>query len=166
MTAVEIAIKMETDAIAFYKEASGKVDNKVGKMMFLSIVEDEKHHLAMLKEIFQGLGISAKDVHPIRNVKTIFQELKHEMLERVGATDDELNAFKVASEMEKKGIEFYMKAASEAVEPKEKALFERLTKEEEQHYAIFSNTYFFMHDTGNWFLWDEQSLVDGGTPWA
>lgn len=166
MNAVEIAIKMETDAIAFYKEASGKVGNKVGKMMFLSIVEDEKHHLAMLKDMFQGLGISARDVHPIRNVKTIFQELKHEMLERAGATDDELNAFKIATEMEKKGVEFYTKAASEAVEPKEKALFERLMKEEEQHYTIFSNTYFFMHDTGSWFLWDEQSLVDGGTPWA
>lgn len=166
MNAVEIAIKMETDAIAFYREASEKVDNKVGKMMFLSIVEDEKNHLAMLKEIFQGLGISAKDVHPIRNVKTIFQELKHEMIERVGATDDELNAFKIATEMEKAGIEFYRKAASEAADLKEKALFERLTKEEEQHYTIFSNTYFFMHDTGSWFMWDEQGLLDGGTPWA
>ncbi|MEK6672038.1 MAG: ferritin family protein [Nitrospirota bacterium] len=166
MNAVEIAIRMETDAIAFYTEASAKIDNKIGKMMFRSIVEDEKRHLELLKGILNDLEMSIKDVHPIKNVRTIFQELKHEMMERVGATDDELNAFKIASEMEKKGIEFYMKAASEAPEPKEKALFERLIKEEEQHYSIFSNTYFFMHDTGNWFMWDEQSLVDGGTPWA
>ena len=40
--AIEIAIKMETDAIKFYKEASEKTKNPVGKKMFLTIREDEK----------------------------------------------------------------------------------------------------------------------------
>ena len=69
-------------------------------------------------------------------------------------------------DMEEKGLAFYRKAEAEATEPKEKALFHRLAKEEEKHYEIFSNTYFFMSDTGSWFMWDEHSIVDGGTPTA
>ncbi len=166
MNAIEIAIKMETDAIDFYTGASKKVKNPVGRKMFLTIAEDEKHHLQMLTDIFKGLDITAKDVHPMKKIKGIFEEFRHEMMQRIEATEDELNAFKVAMDMEKKGVEFYKKAASEAATTKEKALFKKLVEQEEQHYAVFSNTYFFMHDTGSWFMWEEHSIVEGGTPWA
>ncbi|MBI4689974.1 MAG: ferritin family protein [Nitrospirae bacterium] len=166
MNAIEVAIKMETDAIKFYTEAAGKAKNPVGKKMFLTIREDEKRHLDMLSQIFRGLDITIKDVSPMKNIKTVFETMKAEMIERVEATTDELEAFKIAMRMEKEGIEFYRKAAAEANMEKEKLLFERLIKEEEQHYDIFANTYFFMSDTGSWFMWEEHSIVDGGTPWA
>lgn len=142
------------------------MQSNVGRKMFLSIVEDEKRHLAIPTDILKGLDITIRDVSPIKNIKTIFEEMRHEMMERVKATDDELNAFKIAMDIEKEGIEFYKKALSEDLSPKEKNLFERLIKEEEQHYAIFANTYFFMKQSGSWFMWEEHSIVDGGTPWA
>lgn len=166
MNAIEIAIKMETDAINFYKEASKKANHSVGKKMFLTIAEDEKRHLNMLNQILRGLDIKIKDVSPMKNIKTVFEEIKDEMMHKVEATTDELEAFKIAMRMEKQGIEFYKKAASGAKTDKEKLLFERLIKEEQQHYDIFANTYFFLSDTGNWFMWEEHSIVDGGTPWA
>jgi rubrerythrin len=88
------------------------------------------------------------------------------MMKRVRATSDELEAFRIAMRMEKEGVEFYKKAEAEAATEKEKALFARLIKEEEEHYAVFANTQFFLSDTGNWFMWEEHSIVDGGTPWA
>ncbi len=166
MNAVEIAIKMETDAINFYTEASKKVKNKVGQKMFLSVAADEKRHLEMLGGILRGLDVHIKDAHPMRNIKTIFEELREEMLERVEATQDEMNAFRIAMDMEKEGVEFYKKSAAEALSPKERELFERLVKEEEQHFSVFANTYFFMRDSGSWYMWEEHSIVDGGTPWA
>jgi len=83
------------------------------------------------------------------------------MMHRVEASDDELEAFKIAMHMEKDGIEFYRKAMNEAASEKEKALFQRLIVEEEHHYDIFSETYSFLSDTGNWFMWDEHSIVEG-----
>ena len=166
MNAIEIAIKMETDAINFYSEAAGRTQNSVGKKMFLTIVEDEKRHLDTLSQIFKGIHIEMKDVSPMKNVKTVFELMKDEMMKRVKATTDELEAFKIAMQMEKEGVEFYKKAAIEAQTEKEKSLFERLVKEEQEHYGIFSNTYFFLSDTGSWFMWEEHSIVDGGTPWA
>ncbi len=166
MNAIGIAIKMETDAINFYKEASKKANHSIGKKMFLTIAEDEKRHLDMLNQILKGLDIKIKDVSPMKNIKTVFEEMKDEMMHKVEATTDELEAFKIAMKMEKEGIEFYKKAASGAKTDKDKSLFERLIKEEQQHYDIFANTYFFLSDTGNWFMWEEHSIVDGGTPWA
>lgn len=167
MDTIETAIRMETDAIKFYSEAAGRTKNTVGRKMFLTIAEDEKRHLEMLSEMLKGfLDLPVKNVSPMKNIKTIFKSMKDEMMKQAEVTTDELEAFKLAMQMEKEGIEFYKKALLEVQPEKEKSLFKMLIKEEQEHYDIFSNTYFFLSDTGNWFMWNEHSIVDGGTPWA
>lgn len=161
MNAIEIAIKMEKDAIKFYSDASEKSKHLVGKKMFLSIAEDEKRHLDMLSQIFKEMNVTIKDVNPMNNIKTVFETMKDKMQEKIEATNDELDAFRIAMQMEKEGIEFYKKAGSEAKSEKERSLFERLVKEEQQHYDIFSNTYSFLTDTGHWFMWEEHTIVEG-----
>ena len=161
MTALEIARKMETDAIKFYSEAAERTKYAAGKKMLLSIVDDEKRHLKMISEIIKGLSITIQDVSPMKKVKTVCETMKDEMMAKVEASDDELEALNVARKMEKEGKEFYTKALADAKTDKEKALFERLIEEEQQHYQIFSNSYQFLSDTGNWFMWDEHSIVEG-----
>jgi rubrerythrin len=162
MDALEMAMKMETDAIAFYTEAARKTNYPVGKKMFQAITEDEKRHLEMIAEVIKGLGVTHKDVSPLTNVKTVFESMKSDLMKRVEATTDELEAFKIAMEMEKEGKEFYVKTLAAARTDKEKALLTRLISEEEQHYAIFANTHQFLEDTGNWFMWEERGIVEGG----
>ncbi len=161
MNALEMAMKMETDAISFYTEAARKTKYPAGKKMFLTITEDEKRHLQMISQIIKGLNVTMKDVSPMKNVKTVFDAMKTEMMQKVEATTDEMEAFKIAMEMEKQGVELYKKTLAGAKQEKEKALLERLIQEEEQHYAIFANTYQFLADTGNWFLWQERGIVEG-----
>ena len=162
MDALEMAMKMETDAISFYTEASQKTRYPVGKKMFLTIAEDEKRHLAMITQIVKGLQITHADVSPLRNVKTVFESMKQEMMKKIEATNDELEAFKVAMRMEKEGMEFYIKTLAASKKDKERALLERLIGEEQQHYDIFANTHQFLADTGNWFMWEERGIVEGG----
>ena len=166
MNSVEMAIKMETDAISFYREAERKALHPVGKKMFLSVAEDEKRHLDMLTAVFRELDLKVHEASPMKRIKTVFEEMRDELAERVEVSKDDLEAFRIAMQMEKEGMEFYKKAAAEAATEKERALFTRLVHEEEQHYAIFANTFFFMSDSGSWFMWEEHSIVDGGTPWA
>ena len=71
MNAIEIAIKMEKDAISFYSEAAEKTSSPVGKKMFMTITEDEKRHLKMLSQIFKGVDITIEDVSPMKNIKTV-----------------------------------------------------------------------------------------------
>ncbi|MEC4685342.1 MAG: ferritin family protein [Nitrospirota bacterium] len=166
MKAVEMAMKMEEDAINFYSEAAEKTGHPFGKKMFESFALDEKRHLEMLKDIFKGLNIEIREGDPGKAVKSIFETLKSGMMERIEATTDEINALKMALDMEKEGFEYYKEVADGTSDEKEKRLFQRLAGEEEKHYNILQNTYAFLSDTGNWFMWDEHAIVDGGTPWA
>jgi rubrerythrin len=166
MNAIEIAVKMETDAISFYAEAAGKTKYPAGKKMFETIILDEKRHLEMVNRLLKGLDVHMQDAHPMNNIRTVFEKMKNEMMQKVEATSDELEAFKIAMKMEKEGLDFYRTLMLQAKTEKERLLFEKLAGEEEQHYNIFSNTYNFLNDTGNWFMWNEYSIVDGGTPWA
>ncbi|MBI5674596.1 MAG: ferritin family protein [Nitrospirae bacterium] len=166
MNAIEIAKKMETDAISFYTEAARKTKYPAGKKMFETITVDEKRHLEMVTKLLKGLDVQIQDVHPMKNIRTVFEKMKAEMMQKVEATSDELEAFKIAMQMEKEGLDFYRTLVLQAKTEKERLLFEKLAGEEQQHYDIFSNTYNFLSDTGNWFMWDEYSIVDGGTPWA
>ncbi|NOZ26168.1 MAG: ferritin family protein [Nitrospirae bacterium] len=166
MNAVQTAIKMEEDAIRFYSEASERTKHPFGKKMFQSFSLDEKRHLEMLTDILKGLDIEIREGRPEETVKSIFETLKSEMMERVEATTDEINALKVALDMERNGYEYYKETAAGTSDEREKALFLRLAKEEEKHYNILQNTYAFLTDTGNWFMWEEHAIVDGGTPWA
>jgi len=161
MNALEVARKMETDAIRFYTEAAGKTKYEAGKKMFLSITEDEKRHLELISQLIKGMNITLQDVSPMKRVKTVFESMKSDMMKKVAASKDELDAFKIAMEMEKEGEKFYQKSLEEAKTDKEKALFKRLIEEERQHYEIFSNTYSHLSDTGNWFLWEERGIVEG-----
>jgi len=113
MNAVEHAIKMETDAISFYREAAEKTSHPFGKKMFLSFVEDEKRHLEMLSDLFKSMDFTLKTAEPMENMKTIFESLKDEMMEKISASTDELNAIKIAMDMEKEGYEHYKKTAAE-----------------------------------------------------
>jgi len=161
MDALEMAKKMEKDAIIFYTEAAQKTAYPAGKKMFLTIAEDEKRHLVMISEIIKGLQVTQQDVSPMKNVKSVFETMKNEMMKKVAASPDEMEAFKIAMQMEKEGMEFYKKTLAKAKTDKEKALLERLIGEEQQHYAIFSNSYQFLADTGNWFLWEERGVIEG-----
>jgi len=88
--AVETAIKMETDAIAFYKEAAKNTKHVFGREMFKGFVKDETRHLKMLKNIFNGLGIEADFHRPKEAVQTVFSKLKNKMMRRVKALDNEM----------------------------------------------------------------------------
>ncbi len=159
--AVEVAIRMETDAMKFYKKAAQKTSHPLGRTMFEGFIRDEARHLRMLEEILKGLDIDPR-VQCLGDVRTVFSDLKDQMMQRITATTDEKEAIRVALEMEKQGYEYYQKAAREAEDEKEKRLFEVLTKEEERHYQLLNNTYNFLEDTGNWFMWEELSIVEGG----
>lgn len=166
MKTFDVARNMETDAIDFYSEAARKTAYPAGRKMFEVIIVDEKRHLEMIDKLIAESDIEMEETRPLENIKTVFEEMKDQMMERVAATDDELEAFKIAMRMEKEGIEFYRKLLGESSNEKEKALLEKLIREEGAHYEIFSNTYSFIQDTGNWFMWEEHSMVDGGTPTA
>lgn len=159
--AIETAIKMETDAISFYGEAEKKTGHPFGKEMFRGFIKDETRHLKMLKDILEGLDIDFEFVRPRDTIKTVFTELKDDMMQRVKAMQDEMEAVSIGLKMEKEGFDFYKKAATDAPTTKERELFERLAEEENDHYSILNETYNFLDNTGHWYMYEERGIVEG-----
>jgi rubrerythrin len=159
--AVETAIRMETDAMKFYREAVSKTSHPLGKRLFQGFVSDEMGHLKALQDIMNDLDVEMKEVPPREDIKTIFTELKDQMMERVKATTDEMEAVRIALDFEKEGYEFYIKASEAAADEKEKKLFTRLSNEEKRHYHLLENTHRFLQDTGDWFMWEEHGILEG-----
>ena len=160
--AIETAIKMETDAMKFYRDAVSKTSHPLGKRLFEGFVVDELRHLKVLQDIMNDLDIDVTSIHPKLDIETVFTELKDHMMERVKATTDEIEAVKIALDFEKAGYHFYERAARAATEAKEKKLFEVLTVEERRHYELLENTHKFLEDTGDWFMWQEHGGLEGG----
>jgi len=161
MKAVEMAVKMEQEAVDFYTQCADRTKNPVGKKMFLSIADDEKYHIACALEVQKGKTFTPSEVTPLEDMKKVFDQNKQDMLKQVPSTADELDAFRVAMKMEEESIAFYRKASSQAATDEEKNFFDCLIRDEEEHFAIFQNTYSFLSDTGNWFMWEEHSIVEG-----
>ena len=159
--AIETAIKMETDAIAFYGEAANKTGHPFGKEMFRGFVKDETRHLKILQDIFREIDTNIELKRPKDTIKTVFSMLKDEMMQRVNALDSELEAVNIALKFEKEGFDFYRKSASEAGTPKEKLLFEKLSVEENDHYTILLETQKFLENTGQWYMYEERGIVEG-----
>lgn len=159
--AVDTAVRMETDAMKFYHEASQRTSHPFARRMFEGFIKDENRHLKMLTEILRGLDLKIEKKRPKSEIKTVFSELKEQMMSRISASTDEMDAVKVALDFEAKGYEFYRKAAVDATDDKEKKLFSALADEEQDHYSILQNTYTFLKDTGDWFMWEEQGILEG-----
>lgn len=159
--AIKKAIKMETDAMAFYREAAEKSSHPFGRKMYEGFIKDEVRHLQMLEDVMKGLDIKIAAVTPKDEIKTVFSELKDAMMERVKASTDEISAVGIALDFEKAGYEYYKEAAAKATDPKEQKLFARLALEEQDHYKILENTHSFLKDTGDWFMWEEQGIIEG-----
>lgn len=161
MNAIEMAIKMEQEAVDFYIQCAGRTKNPIGKKMFLSIADDEKYHIACALNVEKEKTFTPSEATPLEDMKKIFDQHKQDMLKQVPSTADELEAFRTAMKMEEESIAFYRKASSQAATAEEKNFFDCLIRDEEEHFSIFQNTYSFLSDTGNWFMWEEHSIVEG-----
>jgi rubrerythrin len=148
-----------TSKTTFYQHAAEKTMNPIGRRVFLSVMEDDRRHLEDIRDIPKKRRMGARGfARPVKILKGF--------LERINATTDDVEAFKIAMEMEKESIELYEQLSRKVRTPKEKALFQDLLSEEQKRYAEFSDTCLFLADSRGWFMWDEHSIMDGGTPWA
>lgn len=127
---IKTAIEMEENGIDFYHKAEEKTSYPLAKKMFLSLAEDEKRHLTALERILDDLKFSDfaqffKE-KPAQKIKDIFKEASNEIKERIAVNPNELEALKIAMNMELGSIKFYQTALEKSKDNHQKAFLGRL----------------------------------------
>lgn len=69
MDVIEMALKMEQEAADFYTKCAEKTTNPIGKKMFLSIADDEKHHMSCAIHVKQKKEFSPAQTRPVQDMK-------------------------------------------------------------------------------------------------
>jgi len=159
---LEYAIQMEQDGQKYYSEAAARTANPLGKKMFEALAADERRHEEVLREIAQAMDVSLPQTTPKQRLVTIFASLGDELKAQLSAEADDNCVIEKAIEMEKRSIKHYATQADASPNESHRSLYARLADEERQHVEILQNTLTYLNDTGHWFLWDEQAILDGG----
>lgn len=112
---LEEALKLEVSNATFYKSASKTLSDPKLRLMFKGLAKVEKEHA----EVFQKL-------------------LKLEALPGADdlASGDERECVEASLKREKHAVEFYLKAAEEATEPRVKEVFLAIMEIEKDHIAL------------------------------
>ena len=135
------AIRFEMDGRDFFLKAAEQTKNYFGRLMFETIAEDELGHVKRVKEIYHRWLDSGKWVSPPpcserKDIENIFQEAKGHVPKHVTVGTDEMEAVRLAIQMEMKGRQFYSRLAGEATEEAERDFYRLLAEEESQHFSI------------------------------
>ncbi len=162
MNALELAIQRKENAIVHYTNVVGNCGHPSGIKMFQVVLEDEENHLSSLNAMLKDVDMEQLGLGDVENLATILLNTQsHTGPDAAVCSLDDMEAFKVAMAMEKEDYEFYKELAAMSNIEEEKALFERLAYEEEKHYEVLSETHSFLTDSGNWFMWEDHSIVEG-----
>ncbi len=138
------ALELERKGFRFYTEAERTTENETGKKMFAQLAKEEREHIRELKKIFKHLypEQSGKDI-PLFDV---------EISEYLG----EVEALRIAIDMEKKSIQFYADWAKGELE----SLFKELIEFEKKHLELLEAELDYVRKTGFWFDYYESSQED------
>lgn len=159
---LDYAIKLEQDGLAFYTKAAADTTNPLGKKMFEGLAADERRHERLLRQVAEDMAIAISDDLPKQRIVTLFATLGEELRSQLDAEATDTQVIEKALEMERRAEAYFREQAAKATCDTHKALYERLAVEESQHVDILQNTHTYLNDTGHWFFWDEQSVLDGG----
>jgi len=139
--ALEEAIRFETDGREFFLKAAEKAKSYFAKLIFETIAEEELGHIKRVKDIYDRSTTSDKQIssspisekNPLGN---IFQKAEESIDPNLITNADELEAIRLAIQLEIKGHEFYNRLAKDACNEYEKVFYHQLAEEESNHFSI------------------------------
>lgn len=138
--ALKLAIQAEKDSMDFYRRASSVTKNERAKKVFDLLANEEVGHLKSFFDHYKGgeFGdLKAYMESPPNKKSAIYQALEKAIDEET----HEQQALEIALKEEKATIEQYTLLARDIVDPLVRAVFEKVVKETENHYALIEDEY-------------------------
>jgi len=154
--ALKQALKMEEDGKAYYEQARDKTESEMGKKIFESLIRSEEGHIQKIKELYSTVEKTCEwpKEMPIREnkaVTNIFTEALEGLKEKVKADTDDIEALKMAVDLEREGKKYYELRAEATDNPCEKKFYYLLAHEEGEHFVNLLETIQYLEDPEAYF---------------
>ncbi|MBN1792585.1 ferritin family protein [Candidatus Woesearchaeota archaeon] len=167
--AIKLALQNEIKVRKFYLDHAEKMKGDLAKKTFIFLADEELKHEETIREFVKNLKNGANpDLDPgpanssVDKNKEFFGMSVGKASDKVVASQEELDAYEMAAEIELKGYKFYEKSASEATHENIKHLFTFLTKEENAHYHLITNTANYLKNPETFIQDQEDWFFEGG----
>jgi rubrerythrin len=158
LEAIETAIQIERDGLAFYTEAAERTDDPQGKRMFQTLAKDESAHLELFEHarealLNQATWLSPEQVAAISPRRSIRQPVfpVGDQVEAAEVPEYQLDALRRGIQAEEDSIAFYREQMRQIDDPDGKAMYAFLVEQEEGHRVILQGEYDYLTRTGFWF---------------
>lgn len=164
---LRVALDYEDEGLRFYTKAAGEASNALSRRLFRTLAGQEIEHAKRIEEIYalieQGRRLPAPEklkkvggyVELEKDIKDFFKTTDKESLRRdLGNVD----AMKVALEIEKKSYDLYAELIKDARNASEKEFLTALKNEEQNHMDALDNVYYYLTDPEMWFASDESRV--------
>jgi rubrerythrin len=164
---LHLGVRMEIDGKEFYLKASHKSGNKLGKELFQQLANEEDVHRKRFEEIYEALksGQGWPDVEPPsekgKKLRSLFSEATRALGRKVKVAESELEAVKVALDMEQKSYDLYHSRSKESTLPVEKRFYEALAGEERGHHLALTDSLEYLSNPAGFFTKSEHWSLDG-----
>ncbi|OGN97621.1 MAG: hypothetical protein A2Z77_04470 [Chloroflexi bacterium RBG_13_51_36] len=164
---LQLAVQMEADGKDFYQKASRKSSTRLAKDLFRQLANEEDVHRKKFVEIYGALKRGRKwpDVEPPlekgKKIKSIFTEATKALDTGSKVAESELEAIKIAMDMEIRSYNLYQARSKETKLPVEKRFYETLAGEERGHHLALLGSYEYLSNPAGWFTQKEHWSLDG-----
>lgn len=165
LEALQLALKMERDGRQFFLDASSRASHPLTKETFDSLAAWELEHIRIIERFHDSLRdtgqwasvapLQSKKGAAIETFKTVFQKAREEIDETVKAETSDLEAYRMARDMEDKLSVFYKKQAGESADDNAQLFYTFMADQEQEHYRILDNGLQFLENPAQWFEREE-----------
>jgi rubrerythrin len=152
---VETALQFELEGRKILVDAGEKAKDPLSKATFKFLADQELKHIDAIKAyacaLDEGktfscstLGEHMDKSQAMAEIQKIFSKIKSEYESVEGKEDERQEVYEIAMDMERRGHDFYEKAASQTTNDTSRQLFQFLTGEETNHFEIIQETAEFL----------------------
>ena len=117
--ALRHALKMEEDGKTFYLKEREKVQSRLAKEIFRSLIKAEEKHVRKIKELYESLEKTGEWPQVIltrsdkETVGNIFAAATVTTKDKVKGISTDIDALKMAAKLEDEGMKYYQSKADE-----------------------------------------------------
>jgi rubrerythrin len=158
LKAIETAIQVERDGLAFYTDAARQIADPGGKRMFESLAADEAAHLGLFEAVRESLLEEDRWLPPEQVAAMSPSRFAHppifpavDQAKTVKVPERQLAALRRGIQVEEESIAFYSEQMDHVKDADGRAMVAYLIEQEQGHRTILQGEYDYLTGTGFWF---------------